>query len=202
MCAVTAVLAVLPACVSPNRYTGVATENESLRRRVAELERDLAGRDATIAQLGETVANLEALGPDRPAALFAPVSVEIASLSGGDNYDDRPGDDGVTVHLRPHDTDDDVVKAAGRITIQMIDNTDMTAPRVVGVCTFDKPEDLRRRWHSRFWTNHYTLPCPFPADAALPASGRLTASVAFVDYLTGRTLTAVKEVAFSRPPDD
>ena len=189
----------VPACISPNRYTGVATENDTLRRKVAGLERDLTQRDDTIARLRETVANLESFGPNRPADLFASVTLEIANLSGGEDYDDHRGDDGVTVHLRPHDADGDVVKAPGRITIQLIDNTDMTAPRVIGVYTFDKPDELRKLWHSRFWTQHYTLKCPFPPDVTLPMSRRLTVSAAFVDYLTGRTLTAVKEVSFSRP---
>jgi hypothetical protein len=86
------------------------------------------------------------------------------------------------------------VKVPGRITIQLLDNRSLAAPRVLGVYVFDDPEKLRELWHGHFATNHYTLKCPFPPDVKPPESRRVTVSAEFVDYLTGATLTAVREV--------
>ena len=83
------------------------------------------------------------------------------------------------------------MKVPGRITIQLLDNTNLASPRVLGVYTFDDPEELRRLWHSRFATNHYTLRCPLPPELKLPADRRITVSAEFLEYLTGVTLTAV-----------
>ena len=112
-----------------------------------------------------------------------------------------PGDDGVTVYLRPRDADGDVVKAPGRISIQLLDNTNLRTPRVLALKVFDDPEELRKLWHGRFATNHYTLKCPFPPEVELPTSRRVTVSAEFTDYLTGATLTAVKEVSIAFPDE-
>ncbi len=196
-CAVTiaGLLLLVPACKSPGEWARLRTENEAFRRDKQRLERLVTQRESTIAGLHEQVENLQGFRPDRPAALFGPVKIEIASLSGGADYDENPGDDGVNVYLRPRDADGDVVKAPGRITIQLLDNGNLASPRVLGVYVFDTPRKLRELWHGRFATHHYTLRCPFPPGANVPATRRVTVSAEFLDYLTGARLTAVKEVS-------
>ncbi|MDO8629498.1 MAG: hypothetical protein Q7R41_03305, partial [Phycisphaerales bacterium] len=147
--------------------------------------------------LHRQIDNLESFGADRLVDAFALIKLEIASLSGGADYDDRPGDDGVTVYLRPLDADGDAVKAPGRITIQLLDNSVLGSPRVVGIYLFDDIQELRKMWYGLLGTQHYTVRCPFPPGVTLPASRKLLVSAAFVDYLTGQTLTADKEVGFS-----
>ena len=115
----------------------------------------------------------------------------------GADYDGKPGDDGVTVYLRPRDADGHVVKVPGRITVQLLDNTDLGSPRPLGLYVFADPSELRKLWHGRFATQHYTLKCPFPPGTKLPDARRVTVSAEFVDYLTGATLTAVEEVPVS-----
>ncbi len=186
-------------CISASRRVELLKDNESLRRQNEGLERDVTDRDGTIARLRRQVEDLQDFGADRPVDLFAPVKLEIASLTGGADYDDTPGDDGVTVYLRPRDGDGDVVKVPGRIQVQLLDNTNLAAPRVLQVCVVDEPDKLGRLWHGRFLTDHYTIKCEFPADVVLPASRRVTVSAEFTDYLTGTTLRAVKEVSISFP---
>lgn len=189
----------LAGCNSSGARVQLAQENDSLRQNNQRLERTVQQRDSAIARLTRQIENLKRFQADRPADLFAPVSLEIASLSGGRDYDRRPGDDGVTIFLRPRDADGDAVKVPGRIEVQLLDNTVLGSPRVVGVYVFDDPDKLREFWHGRFGTNHYTLRCPFAPDVVLPESRRLTASVSFLDYLTGATLTAVKELTIDFP---
>lgn len=194
-------LLAVPACFSPGQRAALVKQRDTLRRDKARLDRTVAQRDGTIASLRRQIEDLQRLGPDRPVGLFAPVSLEIAGLSGGADYDDKPGDDGVTVYLRPFDADGDVVKVPGRITIQLLDNTNLASPRVLGVFVFDDLDQLRRFWHGRFATQHFTLKCPFPAGAKLPDTRRVTISAEFLDFLTGATLTAVKEVSITVPND-
>ncbi|MBU0719447.1 MAG: hypothetical protein KJ749_14465 [Planctomycetes bacterium] len=179
-------------CNNPGERARLVKDNENLRRRSEELERTIAQRDATVARLHQQIRNLQEFSPDRPADLFAPVKIEIISRSGGADYDNRPGDDGVTVYLQPIDADGDAVKVPGQITVQLLDNTNLEAPRVVKVYRFSDPSDLRRLWFGKLGTNHYSLKCPFPPGAHIPR--QITVNVEFVDYLTGRTLTAVREV--------
>ncbi|UCC28868.1 MAG: hypothetical protein JSU86_11775, partial [Phycisphaerales bacterium] len=112
----------VPACRSPGEWARLIKERDALRDDKERLERVVAQRDGTAARLHEQIENLQSFGPEHPADLFAPATIEIASLSGGADYDGQPGDDGVTVYLRPRDADGDVVKVPGRITIQLLDN--------------------------------------------------------------------------------
>ncbi len=192
-------LVALSACRSPGQWARLTKNNDALRRDNERMQRIVAQRDGTIARLHRQIEQLEGFGPGRPAGLFAPVKIEIASLSGGAEYDDKPGDDGVTVYIRPRDAEGDVVKVPGRFTIQLIDNTNLASPRRLGLYVFDDPGELGKLWHGKFATNHYTLRCPFPPGAKLPATRRVTVQAEFVDYLTGATLTAVKEVRLLFP---
>jgi hypothetical protein len=187
----------LPACNSNQRYAQLLRENQNLREDKVRAEDAAKICDKELASARSQAQQMQTLGPDRPVDLFAPVSVEIVSLSGGADYDNKPGDDGVTVHLRPKDADGQVVKVPGKITIQLLDNTNMAEPKVIAVCEHEKPEDIHQLWMGIFGTNHYTIRCPFPEGASLPASRKLLVNAAFVDFLTGRTLTASKEVTFS-----
>jgi len=183
-------------CAPNPRIAELTRENQSLREERQKTEHEWQLCQAELAGIRSQVEQVSELGPDRPADLFAPVSIEIASLSGGANYDDRPGDDGITVHLRPKDADGQVVKAPGRVTIQLLDNSDMAAPKVIAVCTVEKPEELRQAWMGILGTSHYSIRCRFPDGVALPASQKLLVGASFVDFLTGKTLTTSKEVSF------
>jgi len=183
-------------CVSPRERAELLKQAEELKRARARLERTVADRDASLAALKKQVEDLKALGPDRPVDLFAPVHIEIGKLSGGADYDGKPGEDGVTIYLRVTDSDGDAVKTPGRIRVQLLDNTDLVHPNVIGVYSFEDPQTLRKLWLGKFLTQHYSLRCPFPDDVSLPPNRTLVAHVEFLDFLTGRTLTTSKQVRF------
>lgn len=186
-------------CASGAERGRILKDNDALRRDKERLERTVAQRDATIASLQQQTETLKGFGPDRKADLFAPVKLEIASLSGGAEYDDKPGDDGITVYLRPRDADGDVVKVPGRMKVQLVDNTNIGSPRVLGVYAFEDLNEVRKFWHGKFATQHFTLKCPFQAGVELPKSRRVLVSAEFLDLLSGATLTASQEVGFSFP---
>jgi hypothetical protein len=189
----------LAGCTGNAERTRILKEVDSLRERTRALNRLVAERDAIIVDRDRQIGALTQFSPDRPADLFAPIALEIASLSRGRDYDGIAGDDGITVHLRPKDADGDAVKSPGTIRVQLVDNSELGMPRVIGVFAFEDPDQLRSLWHNKFGTQHYSLRCPFPADALLAESRSLTVTAEFVDFLTGRTLRATKDVAISPP---
>jgi hypothetical protein len=186
-------------CRTPQEWSRLIRGNEELERQKQRLERELAEKEKTLTELSTQVETLKGFSGAQPADMFAPAKIELVKLTGGRDWDGQPGDDGVTVYLRPLDQEGDVVKVPGRITVQLLDNTNLSNPRVVALCRFEDPEEIRKTWHGRFLTNHFTLDCPFPPDALLPESGKLMVTATFTDFLTGKELTASKEVTFSRP---
>lgn len=188
----------LGGCTNPAARVRLARGNEDLRTKNAELQRAVEQRDEQIAALTRQVEALQSFTADRPSGAFAPVKIEIASLSGGGNFDEKPGDDGVTVHLRLYDADGDTLKAPGRIRIQVTDNASLAEPRVLAVCEIATVEELRAAWHGRFGTSHFTVRCPFTKDAATPAGPTVDVRAEFTDYLTGVTLTTLKQLPVSK----
>ena len=182
-------------CMSPGERARLVKENQALRVENEALERELGRRDGTIARLHQQIGDLQGFGADRPVDVFAPVRAEIVSRSGGADYDGVPGDDGVTVYLRLIDADGDAVKVPGRISVQLLDNSDLGSPKLLGLYRFDNVDQLRKAWYGQFGTQHYSLRCPFPYGVKPPR--RIDVKAEFVDYLTGRTLAANSEVAVS-----
>lgn len=179
---------------SGQRAAKLAQDNASLRRDVSRLTRVVAQREGTVSNLQRQITKLQGFNPDRPATIFAPTKIELVSLTGGANYDGVPGDDGVTVHVRLRDADGDAIKVPGKITVQLVDNSRMGSPKVLGVYVFGNPQQLRESWHGKFGTSHYTLRCPFQPNLK-PSTTKLDVRIEFIDYLTGKTLTTVKEVS-------
>lgn len=200
--AVYAILLLIAAgCSSPGKVAEVVKERDNLRYQIERVERDVAERDATIDGLKAQVQTLQKLDPNRPVDLYAPTRVEIASRSGGADYDGKPGDDGITIYLRPHDADGDAVKTPGKITLELLDTSEPGTPRSIAVCKYEDPKELRKIWHARFLTQHFSLKCPFPEGVKLPASRHLLASVTFTDLLSGAVLKAEQDVTFIRRSD-
>src|SRR5882672_9786473 len=89
-------------CTSPGRFAEVVKDRDNLKYQIERLEREVAERDATIDALKAQVQTLQQLDPNRPVAVYPPTRIEIVSRSGGADYDGKPGDDGITIYLRPH----------------------------------------------------------------------------------------------------
>jgi hypothetical protein len=195
-----ALFSLCAACQSPDERIRCYRERDALAVRIDELDRRLQDRDARVVELSKQVDALTLFGADRPADAFAPVAIEIARLSGGADYDGRPGDDGVTIYLRLRDADGDSVKTPGQVRIQLLDPDDLQSPRVIGVYDFTRLDDVRSAWYGRFGTHHFAFKCPFPAHVKLPDHGTIQATVEFVDYLSGRALSATERLRFKSAP--
>lgn len=130
--------------------------------------------------------------------IFYPEKLVIDKLSGGSDYDGRPGDDGVTVYLRPVDREGNVIKVVGDISIQLYDLAAPPQQNFIG--EYKIPVDQAGRlWHGKFLTNHYTIKCPWPHGP--PKHTEITIRATFVDYLTKRVISAQTTCTVKLPPD-
>lgn len=120
--------------------------------------------------------------------LFVVDAIKIPSRSGGIDLDGAPGDDGVIVYVQPVDAAGDVIKAAGAITIQLTDLTQVGSPRSIATAEYTDPDVVKKSWYGGFMTNHYSLKIPFP-DGVGSIPKELHVRVVFLDWLTGREFT-------------
>ncbi|MHC5110863.1 MAG: hypothetical protein ACYTHJ_13410 [Planctomycetota bacterium] len=187
-------------CAASSERAMLLQKNRELRDENAKLNRQLVANEERTRALQLRVDTLTGSSADQPSDLFSPTKLRFASLSGGADYDGEPGDDGITVYVQPVDADGEVVKAPGRLRVQLLDNSDLANPRVLGTYAISDPDELRKSWYGRFGTRHYTLKCPFPEGTSLPPSGKVNVAVEFVDFQTGRTLTATEEMTFAPRP--
>lgn len=163
-------------------------ENVRLAGRAADLEQRLAASQEAIERLERELDEARGLSELDRSALILPARVELVRLTGGEDYDGEPGDDGVTVHLRPLDEQGDALKVAGDVRIELFDLA--AGGQRIGLCEVSAAE-LPERWLGALMTDHYTIRCPF--DRA-PSSPEVTVRVTFVDYLSKRSLTAQQVV--------
>lgn len=181
----------------------VATGEDPAQRELADLRtrnqqqsQQLVAQQATITELHSQLRVARSITEDDLRRVFYPEEIVIDRLTGGANYDGQPGDDGVTVYLRPIDRDGDVVKVAGDIRIQLYD---LAAPggQLLGEY-FIPVDECGKYWHGKLLTGHYTIRCPWPA--APPANPEVTVRVTFVDYLTKRVVSAQSVCRVQLPP--
>lgn len=185
----------IAALASAGLQTGCApTSDSDPKREIAALKEkldkqsgDLASRQAAIDELNKQLAVCRGISNDDLKRIFYPEKLVIASLSGGENYDSQPGDDGVTVYLQPVDRKGDVLKVAGDIRIELYDLASPTGQNQIGVYNFpiDKAVDL---WYGQLMTYHYSLRCPWQSGP--PKHSEITIRATFVDFLTKRVMAA------------
>ncbi len=136
--------------------------------------------------LRDQLAKARGFSEEDKAKIFVPERIEILQLSGGDNYDDSPEHDGVTVYLRPVDSTGDALKVAGDIRVQLFDLENPPGETLVGECIIPAAE-AAKSWYGSLMTYHYTVKCP---GKRRPAHPEITVRVTFVDFLSQRVITA------------
>jgi hypothetical protein len=176
----------------------------ALRKEVADLRETIKKKDdqlvtqkTTIDQLENQLQVARGLSEADLKLIFYPVKLNIERLSGGESYDDKPGDDGVTVFLQPIDRDGDAIKVAGDIRIQLYD---LAAPSDQNLIAeyFIPVDRVAKLWYGKLWTYHYAIKCPFPNGP--PEHTEVTIRAVFVDYLTKRVVSAQSTCQIKLPP--
>ena len=160
---------------------------DRLGEQVAERDNQLAAQQITITQLHKQLQVTRGWSDNDLKLVFAPEKIELGTLTGGADYDEKPGHDGVNVYIRPIDRDGDAVKVAGDIRVQLLDLAAPPGQRDVGEY-FIPHDQVSKLWYGKFATYHYTVRCPWQHGP--PANHEITIRVTFVDFLTQRTMTA------------
>lgn len=179
-------LAVLaPACT----YTpppNLAAENERLRASLAETERRITELRVSLSEMEKRLQSARGLSDAQMANLILPEKIVIDPLSGPDDFDGKPGNDGIAVYLKPVDRDGDTLKVAGDIRIELYDLANPAGGNLLGTCEFTA-EQARGMWYGKLLTYHYTLKCPWQTP---PQHDEVTIRAVFTESLTQRVLTA------------
>lgn len=204
---VTSAAAALAALASWLPTTGCVSPVElQLRREVSELrdtlrkkDDELGAKSATIDQLHRQLAVARSISEDDLKQIFYPEKLVIDPLSGGADYDSKPGDDGVTVYLQPVDRYGDVVKVPGDITIELYDLAAPPERKLIG--EYHVPVDqVAKLWRGKLLAQHFAIKCPWAGR--IPQNPELTIRAIFVDYLTKRVVSAQTTCKLKRPPGD
>ncbi|HEY3244327.1 MAG TPA: hypothetical protein VGM03_13355 [Phycisphaerae bacterium] len=161
------------------------------------LQHDLDNSQKALKAAEERIQTLQGL-PQKPF-LFTVDHIELEGLTGGSDYDGQPGDDGVTAFIRPRDADGDILKAAGRIEVDLFDLTMPGNPVALARRVVEDEKDLLKSWYGKFLTNHYAVQCPWEPDKP-PQHDEVLVRVTFTDYLTGNVFVDSKTVHVTLPP--
>ncbi len=198
VCSAATLAAVLLAtgCQSPTEIS-LRREVGDLRATIKQKDNQLVAQKATIDELNGQLRVARSISEEDLKRVFYPEQLVIDKLSGGADYDGQPGDDGVTVYLKPVDKDGDVIKVAGDIRIQLYDLAAAPAQNLVGEY-FVPVDQVGKLWHGKLLTDHYTIKCPWPKGP--PEHTEITIRAMFVDYLTKRVVSAQATCQVKLPP--
>jgi hypothetical protein len=172
-------------------------ENIALKERNEKLHKELISAQQTIRQQDQQIKNLEKLGPARIEELTRVDHIDLDRQTGGYDENHDGYDDGVAVFLRPLDAKGHTIKAAGSLRVKLF-QLDGDEPKILGQCKFNAKE-MDSKWVGRFWTNHYSVRCPFKTR---PTSTHITAQVEFTELLTGKPFVAQKLIDIKLSPEN
>lgn len=174
-------------CGGPNKANvELRKQNQRLQDELKVLKQQNEGNLATIAAFKKSGDTNVALAGEQLSQLFTVTKIDIASLSAI-----REG--GLKIYVTPRDSDGDIIKSAGAITVEAFDLSHADKPQI-GHWEF-AAQGSGKNWYESWIVRGYALECPLSAP---PAMAEVTVRVSFTDTLTRRVLTAQKVI--TAPP--
>jgi hypothetical protein len=161
---------------------------EKLRQEKAALTGDVQQHQAEIEQLRAQIRALSVLPKDQQNNPYELTTLRIAKIS---NFFDKDSDgtqEKLVVYVQPIDTEGDVVKAAGTVSVQLWNLSKANGEALLGQWKVE-PAELRRLWFNSLTTTGYRVTFDRP-EAVGVFSEPLTLKVTFSDYLTGESFLA------------
>jgi len=174
------------ACQQPGTID-LNREIDKLRTELRERDNRIAALESTVQSLNKQLASARGLTDEDLKHIYFPEQIVIGKLSGGEDYDGEPGDDGVTVYIQPTDRTGDVLKVVGAIRVELFDLQAAEGAKLVGECIVPA-EKASEHWHGQLMTYHYSIRCAWKNGP--PKHDEITIRVTFVDYLSERVITA------------
>lgn len=208
-CAMGAVCASAACSSGPKNFEN---ENDLLRRRVLDMERQIADLTALNEELAVKVRAAAARSPsdgvvaEALEALPRCVKIEIGALSGLVDTDGVAGFDAVDVYVRPLDGRGRFTQVSGWLAVNASllpigtsGAPTAEGPRLIASARFS-PIELREAYRSSFTGTHYSVRIPLEAPNQRLA-GALSITVTLEDGVSGevRTATQASEVAPTSP---
>jgi len=187
ICATSFLLFLAGCGIGTERKTPEELRAEKLQQEKASLKGDVEQHRVQIEQLRAQIRELSAL-KDKPNNPYELTSLRIAKIS---NFFDKDRDgiqETLVVYVQPIDTEGDVVKAAGTVSVQLWNLNNPNGQALLGQWKVE-PAELRKLWFNSLAITSYRLTFARP-DAVGVFSEPLTLRVTFTDYLTGETFLA------------
>lgn len=176
-------------CTTPSRVEQLEARLREQRDRIDTLDGQLATarsdktalrrqRDGLLHQVNGS-SDAPAVLPEQADLLLQATGVRINPwLTGGNNTDDRTGDDELVVLLQPHDNDGEPVKLPGTIRFELTDPAIPADTRQLGAWAFT-PAECRGHWHQSLLARGFLFHLPWQST---PRHRRL---LLHAEYLTG-----------------
>lgn len=166
---------------------------------LADAKGKLANRDAQVTDLQSQLAGkyppLATLPPDRLAQLFTAAKIDIRGNTDAWELGGK-GISGFRIFIRTLSDDDQIITAAGTLTLEAFELPPSPAQPVrVGTWTFS-PEDMKKNWYTGFGSDYFAFNCPW---TAAPTEKTITFTAHFTDALTGRHLDATMTKTIKLP---
>ncbi len=155
-----------------------------------QLKLSLARQKNEIIQLNRQLATLRGFPADRLKYIVAVTHIAFGRFTQpyDKNHDGRI--DSINIYLLPTDKDGDIIKAAGKVEINLWDLTAPRGKRFLGYWVYNL-KDLQKHWLSGFMANHYKFALPWPESKQFPAAG-VTVNLTYKDALTGNSFEIQK----------
>lgn len=171
-----------------SKQASVASHDDA--HQLQQLQAENQEQRRQLEALNQRLENLSGFEADRFNQLIQVNAIELGRYSGGYDDDKNGVDDGIKVYLVPRDRDGDVIKAAGKVYIELWDLELEKDQMLLGHWDF-APGDMRKQWLSGLRTNHYKLMLPWPENK-VPQHANLTLKLIFIDILTGKIFEVQK----------
>jgi hypothetical protein len=165
--------------------TKIISEQMSLKLQVEQLQKE----NEQLKNQAETLAMLP--GEKRAEALYRVERVDIGRFT--NIYEE--GNDlkkALVVYVQPVDETGDVIKAAGKVEIQLWDLNKPESQAMIGQWKVE-PNEIKREWFDSIAMTGYRL--TFDVTGKVDkADKQLTVKMSFTDYLSGRVFSEQKTV--------
>ncbi|MBN1509635.1 MAG: hypothetical protein JW955_22500 [Sedimentisphaerales bacterium] len=136
------------------------------------------------AQLQEQLKAMAALPKDGPESFYKLTDVKISRYTSFYDQDQDGKREKLLVYIQPIDTDGDIVKAAGVVSVELWNLDNPADQALIGQWQV-QPAELHKLWVSGLVSN-YRLPFRVSVTPEMLAQP-LTVKITFTDYLTGET---------------
>lgn len=159
---------------------------EKLEQEKGQLTRQIQHTQAENEQLRKQLQVLSGIPPEvKPENIYNLQRIKITRYT---NFYDKDKDgqrEKLIVYIQPIDADGDIIKAAGRVDVQL---WDLNAPRANQALLGQwrvKPGQLRKLWFATLLSTNYRLTFDI-ANIIKDLKEPLTVKVTFTDHLTGK----------------